>query len=140
MARELVTKIAERPVDVEPYRLNDGSVVFRAMERGSPIPLYVRSASRRPVCELCDPAHFMFAFDGEGRARGFSPIHITKYGNEEWTEHDVRFLEGRIKGRRIKDLSFDSRVDAVSRATMSSAIIFDEIRRAAELLSQLPGS
>ena len=40
----------------------------------------------------------------------------------------------------MKGLSFDPEMDAVSMATMSSALIFDEIRRAVELLKSLPGT
>ncbi len=140
--RDMVVGLMERVtglagLSAEPVRVPDGMRVFRARRGGKSLPVFVRVASRRPVCEVCEAVHFMFAFDSEGRLLGFQPIHVTKYGNEEWTEEDSRFFEKRLKGRRLQDLAFDPQVDAVSMATMSSALIFDEVRRTAELLDRI---
>ena len=140
--RSMVVGLMERVtglegLSAEPIRIPDGVRVFRARRGGESLPVFVRVASRRPVCEVCEAVHFMFAFDSEGRLLGFQPIHVTKYGNEEWTKEDSRFFERRLKGRRLQELAFDPQVDAVSMATMSSALIFDEVRRTAELLDRI---
>ncbi len=140
--RSMVVALMERVtglkgLSAEPVRVPDGARVFRARRGDENLPVFVRVASRRPVCEVCEAVHFMFAFDAQGKLLGFQPIHVTKYGNEEWTEEDSRFFERRLKGRRLQDLTFDPQVDAVSMATMSSALIFDEVRRTAELLDRI---
>ncbi len=127
-------------IQIRAITLRDGTRVFQGYRDGVPLPLFARVASRRPVCEVCEAVHFLFAFDDRGRVLGFEPIHVTKFGNEEWSEADARFFESRLKGRKMNDLPFDPEVDAVSKATMSSALIFDEIRRTVELLKLLPGS
>ncbi len=139
MVRALLTRVVGEPVDAVRHELQDGTVVYQAVREGERLLLYAKVASRRAICEVCDPVHFVFAFSGDGRLQGFVPIHVTKYGNKEWTPEDVRFFEERLKGREFRDFSFDPAVDAVTRATMSSAIIFDEVRRTADLLDELPG-
>ena len=127
-------------IQIRAITLRNGTKLFQGYKDGVPLPLFARVASRRPVCEVCEAVHFLFAFDDRGRILGFEPIHVTKFGNEEWTRTDGKFLESRLKGRRMNDLPFDPEVDAVSKATMSSALIFDEIRRTVEILKLLPGS
>ena len=46
--------------------------------------------------------------------------------------------DGRLRNRPMAELAFDVEVDAVTSATMSAALIFDEVRRTAALLSRLP--
>lgn len=128
----------DQGVDAELLVLPGGEGLYRAMRGGRPVDLFARLASREPVCEVCHAVHFLFAFDASGKLLGFEPIHVTKYGNEEWDGEDTQFFEGRLAGRPMKGLSFDSEMDAVSMATMSSALIFDEIRRSADLVKALP--
>ncbi len=127
-------------IQIRAITLRNGTKVFQGYKDGVPLPLFARVASRRPVCEVCEAVHFLFAFDDRGRVLGFEPIHVTKFGNEEWTEADSKFFESRLKGRKMTQLPFDPEVDAVSKATMSSALIFDEIRRTVKLLKLLPDS
>jgi hypothetical protein len=62
-----------------------------------------------------------------------APITITKYQNVEFEPDDVAFLTARVVGRLLsRDIVFDPAVDAVSTATMSSALVFDTLRRLRE--------
>ena len=54
-----------------------------------------------------------------------------------WDPADIVYFESRLWGRNVAELSFDEKVDAVARATVSSAVIFDEIRNSLELLKTL---
>ncbi len=138
-ARALIRRAAGDPAaDVAVVELGDGTSVYQAVSKGHRLPVFAKVASRRPVCEVCEAVHFLFAFDRGGRILGFEPIHVTKYGNEEWDERDWQFFEKRVTGRNMADLPFDPKVDAVSKATMSSALIFDEMRRTLPLLKKLP--
>jgi len=140
LARILLSRAAGRPVEAEALQLTGGVRVYRARADGRPLDLYAKVGSREPVCEVCHAVHFMFAFDRQGTVRGFEPIHVTKYGNELWNADENEFFESRLRARPMKGLSFDPEMDAVSMATMSSALIFDEIRRSVELIKALPGT
>lgn len=138
-ARQLFRRATgETEVDAVELELGNGVRVYQAASGGRRLPAFAKLASRPPVCEVCEAVHFLFAFDRSGKILGFEPIHVTKYGNEPWSPEDNRFFEGRLRGRTLKDLSFDPEVDAVAMATMSSALIFDEIRRTLPLLERLP--
>lgn len=137
-ARAFLSRVSGRTVEVAVRTLADGTRVFEARAPDdTPTGLYGRVGSREPVCDICHAVHFFFAFDAQGTARGFEPIHVTKYGNELWSEADVARTVRALEGRRLADLEFDPDVDAVTSATMSSALIFDEMRRAASLAAEL---
>ena len=138
-ARQFLSRVAGGDVPVATVVLPDRGRVYQGLAAdGSPSGLFVRIASRDPVCDVCHAVHFLFAFDAAGRVRGFEPIHVTKYGNETWSAADVARLRGRLQDRPMAELAFDPEVDAVTSATMSSALIFDEMRRSANLLTRLP--
>jgi len=137
-ARVFLSRIAGVPVTITPRQLGDGTKLFEALDSaGKPTGLFARIGSREPVCDVCHAIHFFFAFDTEGTARGFEPIHVTKYGNELWSPGDSARMERALQGKRLDELRFDPDMDAVTSATMSSALIFDEVRRAAGLLSEV---
>jgi len=99
--------------------------------------LYVWVGRRAPLCEICTGVYFLFAFDGSGRVRGFSPLVVHKWGNASWTAADSRYFESRVAGRTMSGLEFDEGVDAVTTATISSSIIFDEIKQAHRVVESL---
>lgn len=137
-ARTFLGRVQGKDVGLRAVELPGRGTIFEALgPDGKGLGLYARIASRDPVCDLCHAVHFLFAFDGEGRARGFEPIHVTKWGNEVWSAEDSSRMEGTLRGRPLAGLAFDPEVDAVTSATMSSALIFDEVRRAAAMLPEL---
>ncbi len=134
-----LSRVGGTPVTVEARNLPDGARVFVARGAdGAATGLYARIGSRDPVCDVCHAIHFLFAFDAQGRVRGFEPIHVTKYGNELWDARDIARMDRALAGKPMAELRFDPEVDSVTSATMSSALIFDEVRRAAALLAELP--
>jgi len=138
LVRDFLSRVAGTPATAEPVTLTDGSTAWRALgANGEPLGLFARVARREPVCDLCHTIHFVFAFDDDATVRGFEPLYVTKFGNALWTPEDADRLRARLLGRRVDDLAFDPEVDAVTSATMSSALIFDEVRRAAVYLREL---
>lgn len=136
-ARAFLSRVAGRPVEVEPVEV-EGVRFYRAVAPGGEkLDLFARISSRDPVCDVCHAVHFLIALDARGTVRGFEPIHVTKFGNELWSEADVKRMARILDGRPGRALSFDPETDAVTSATMSSALIFDEVRRSAELLGKL---
>ncbi len=137
-ARALLSDLAGGEVVLE-TREAGGKKIFEARSpEGQALGLYARLVSRNPVCDLCHTVHFLFAFDRSGQVRGFQPIYVTKWGNELWSAQDTEKMRGNLLDHKMAELRFDPEVDAVTSATMSSALIFDEIRRTAPLLKALP--
>ena len=81
-----------------------------------------------PICDVCHEIQFIFVFNEKGEVIRFEPIYLTKGGNKEWSEEDVEKTRGRVLGKSIfRLMDFDPEVDAVTSATITSAIIFKAI-------------
>jgi len=81
--------------------------------------------SRESVCDICHAIQFIYVFDEKGVVVEFEPIHLTKYGNKDWNEYDIEKMRQRVLGKSIlQPMSFNPEVDAVTSATITSAIIF----------------
>lgn len=134
----VLAKAAGKSVKVKELKLSEGTVIYQAVDPATgPLELYVRVSTRRPVCDLCHTNVFAFAFDGGGKVAGFQPIYVTKIGNEDWTDEDTKGFESRLTGRQMTSLSFDPEIDAVTGASMSSSLIYDEIRKTSKMLDTL---
>ncbi|HEY6000811.1 MAG TPA: hypothetical protein VI078_16110 [bacterium] len=111
--------------------LPGGGTFYRLSAGGRSLWAYVAGRSR--VCNVCHDIFFIVLFDEAGTIVGLEPISITKYKNVELDERDVAFLRSRVVGRMLaRGIVFDPAVDAVSQATMSSALVFDTLRRLGE--------
>jgi len=137
LATRMIISVVGGEVPVEKVSEKDEGLFFRGWDKKHQRWVYAHAASRAPVCEVCHAVHFIYCFDDAGRILSFSPIYVTKYGNQVWDEKDAAFISGRLDGRFLRELEFDPNVDAVSKATMSSALIFDEIRRTLPALKKL---
>ena len=94
--------------------------------------------SRPPACSDCHDIHFIYVFDASGTILKFEPIQLTKKGNKAWNEDDVAKMRKRLLGKSISQrLIFNPDVDAVSSATITSAIIFDSLSQGEMLLQEL---
>jgi len=63
---------------------------------------------------------------------------LTKKGNKAWNDDDIVKMRKRLLGESISQrLLFNPEVDAVSSATITSAIIFDSLSQGASLLKEL---
>ncbi|PLX43751.1 MAG: hypothetical protein C0609_07505 [Deltaproteobacteria bacterium] len=114
----------------------DAFLLFRAYDgEGNPLDLYGRVAKRRPVCDLCHTNVFVFAFDSEGRVRGFDVLYATKLANDKWSAEDTRSFESRLIAK--DKVIFNPDTDAVTTATMSSSLMYDEVRRTLAALPEL---
>lgn len=126
--------------EIKKITLSGGQTVYRGefVENGIKTVLFSQAISRKPVCDVCHGVHFIITFDAAGTVRAFTPLHITKYGNVPWRDSDVQFMASRIVGRSIKkDIVFEAKADAVSTATMSSALIVNSIAGLRPLLDEL---
>ncbi|MCX8043990.1 MAG: hypothetical protein N3B18_07700 [Desulfobacterota bacterium] len=125
----------------QPVKLSlaQGQTVYRA-EAGSEqkTVLFSQVISRKPVCDVCHGVHFIITFDQTGTIRSFTPLHITKYGNALWSEGEISFMASRLIGRSLqKGIEFDPEADAVSGATMSSALIVNSLKNLKPVVEEL---
>jgi peroxiredoxin len=100
--------------------------------------IFAEVISRPPACSDCHDIHFIYAFDTSGKILKFVPIQLTKKGNKIWNDDDVAKMRKRLLGKSISQrLLFNPDVDAISSATITSAIIFDSLSQGASLLKEL---
>lgn len=91
--------------------------------------LFAMPVSRPLPCDLCHDAHFIYLFDASGMILSFLPVQLSKYENKRLDEKDIEQLRKRIVGRYLyKRFDYDLTVDAVSAATITSAVVYNSIR------------
>ncbi len=120
--------------------LSGGSTVYRGelSDGKAKTVLFSQVISRKPVCDVCHGIHFIITFTPEGIVRDFAPVHITKYGNVLWDEKDIAFMREKLVGKNLKQqLVFNPEADAVSRATISSSIIFNSVNNLQQAVEEL---
>lgn len=120
---------------VEKLRLPTGQEFYRCSTIRDPdARLYSVVISRLPVCDVCHGIHFILTFDHRGVIVDFTPLHVTKYGNIPWHDYDVAYMRKKLLGISLnKGYTFTPAVDAVSMATMSSALVFNSVNRLQDL-------
>ena len=100
--------------------------------------VFAEVANRSSICDVCHSVHFFYTFDQTGRILDFVPLHLTKYGNAEWSRAESDHFAKRVIGKNLAgNWTFDAQADAVSSATMTSAIIFDDLSQGPALLKEL---
>jgi hypothetical protein len=100
--------------------------------------LFAKVVSWPPVCDICHDIHFIYVFDAEAKIIDFIPLHLTKYGNRLWSEKDIEAMKSRLVGRSLlKPFEFNRDVDAVTRATITSIVIFQRLSKGKEIYAAL---
>jgi hypothetical protein len=129
---EMVGEIRRIPPDEE--YLYTGKVKVNGKEK----KLFATVVSWPPVCDICHDIHFIYVFDESGKITNFVPIHLTKYGNKPWSEKDIEAMKNRVVGRSLlKPFEFNRDVDAVTRATITSVVIFQRLSKGKEIYAAL---
>jgi len=128
----VVEEVRRIPPDEE--FLYVGSVRIGAREE----QLFAKVVSRPPVCDICHDIHFIYIFDGAGKIVNFVPVHLTKFGNRKWDQKDIDAMKSRLIGRSLlQPFQFNCDVDAVSRATITSVVIFYSLEKGKDVYDQL---
>jgi peroxiredoxin len=125
---------------IEKVSLKDGDWVYAGKtDFGThQATLFSKLASRRAVCDICHDTFFLYTFDQEGKVIEIIPIQLTKMGNLNWTEEDIRKLKARTIGRSIlKPFTFDPSIDSISGATITAVLIFDSLDKAKGIFEKL---
>lgn len=139
-AREGMESTGGKVLKVEKISLKDGDWIYSGkVDFGtSQKNLFSKLASRRAVCDICHDTFFIYTIDSRGEVIDIVPIQLTKAGNLNWTEEDIKKIKTRIIGRSIlSPFTFDPSVDSVSGATITAVLIFDSLDKAKEILGKL---
>jgi thiol-disulfide isomerase/thioredoxin len=139
-AREGMESSGGKVLKIEKISLKDGDWIYLGkVDFGtSQKNLFSKLASRRAVCDICHDTFFIYTFDSGGKVIDIVPIQLTKVGNLNWTEEDIKKMKTRTIGRSIlSPFSFDPGVDSVSGATITAVLIFDSLDKAKEIFEKL---
>ena len=91
-----------------------------------PRKLFAVAEGRIVPCDVCHDAYYIYVFDVTGKIVSFESIQLSKYDNQPFDEDDLSSIRSRIVGRYIfQHIPFDSQVDAISAATITSQVIYD---------------
>jgi thiol-disulfide isomerase/thioredoxin len=129
-----------KTLQIEKITLKDGDWVYVGkVDFGTRQEnLFSKLTSRRAVCDICHDTYFIYTFDSTGKVIEIVPIQLTKFGNLQWTEQDIKKLRSRTVGKSIlKPFTFDPRVDSVSGATITALLVFDSLDKAKEVYEKL---
>lgn len=127
-------------VDFRRLELPSGRWVYSAnlVRKGKRQPIFAEVGNRSAICDVCHSVHFFYVFDRNGLVLDFKPLHLTKYGNVEWNNKEIGHFYNRVVGKTLADSwHFQPKYDAVTSATMTSAIIFDDLSQGQALLDEL---
>jgi thiol-disulfide isomerase/thioredoxin len=125
---------------LETVSLPSGASVYRGQvsDGTKMFTVFSQTITRKPVCDVCHGVHFIATFSPAGILLDVAPVHVTKYGNVLWDEQDVAGLQQKLRGTDLKqELAFNPEVDAVSRATISSALIYNSIANLRQVVEEL---
>ncbi len=90
------------------------------------------------VCDICHDVYFIYLFDREGTIRELLPIQLTKFRNVEFDEEDMKKIRADLVGKNLlQPIQFNPDTDAVSSATMTSALVFKSIKRGKKIYEKL---
>jgi len=146
-AEEVQKRIFQRMLEINPnlvsisqVKLENGETIYV----GSPHQgertglLFAKVVGKITLCDICHDTHYFYVLDQEGIIRNFAPLSITKYGNEDWDEEDVKKIKNRAVGKSIfGTLPFDPKVDAVAMATMSSSLVYEGFNEGGQVFGDL---
>ena len=139
-AREGMQSSGGKVLKIEKISLKDGDWIYLGkVDFGtSQKNLFSKLSSRRAVCDICHDTFFIYTFDSGGKVIEIVPIQLTKIGNLNWTEEDIKKIKTRTIGRSIlSPFTFDPNVDSVSGATITAVLIFDSLDKAKQIFEKL---
>jgi hypothetical protein len=140
MVKDAFSKQGNDLSTVRKLDLPSGRWVYTAtlVHNGQRQPIFAEVSNRSAICDVCHSVHFFYVFDQTGLILDFAPLQLTKYGNEEWNQAELNYFSRRVIGKRLADSwNFSPKTDAVASATMTSAIIFDDLGQGLKLLEEL---
>ena len=139
-AKEGMESSGGKVLQIQKITLKDGDWIYSGkVDFGTyQKNFFSKLVSRRAVCDICHDTFFIYTFDSEAKVMDIVPIQLTKIGNLNWTEEDIKKLKARTIGKSIlKSFTFDPGVDSISGATVTAVLVFDSLDKAKEIFERL---
>lgn len=140
LVKQGLKEVGNEIIEFKEIKLKNNEIVYMGSmsKKNEGEKLFAKVASRTAICDACENTHFIFVFDSKGKVVNLVPLALTKYGNVKWNEEDLKKMKNRVLGKYLYNpFDFDSRVDAVSQATITSVLIFDSLERADTIYQEL---
>lgn len=100
--------------------------------------VFARVVARKIPCVDCHDVFFIYSFNSDGEFMRFIPISISKLDNEEWNEDDVDKIRKSFDKRSLLEkITFNTEIDAVTSATISTKLIYDSIGETNQVIEKL---
>jgi hypothetical protein len=136
--RESMVVKEDKPGKIKKIKLKQLGDVYTGVLSGSKKRVFARMVARRIPCTDCHDIFYIYSFDSTGRFIQFVPIDISKLDNEPWDEKDIEKMRGKFKGKSLlKEIPFNSKVDAISSATITSKLVFDDLGKTGLIIKKL---
>ena len=126
--------------EITPLSLKEVPRVFmiKFKKEGNLDVWFAALGSEGKVCDVCHDIHFIYVFDRQGVVQDFIPIHVTKFGNKPFEEADVEKTRKALVGKNLtKPIQYNPDTDAVSAASMTSALIFKGLKQGTRIFEAL---
>jgi peroxiredoxin len=126
--------------EITPLKLEGFNQVFMIkLEKEGKLDVWFATlGSEGKVCDVCHDIHFLYLFDRQGIIRDFVPIHVTKYGNKPFEEKDIEKTRQALVGKNLTmPIQYNPQTDAVTSASMTSALIFKSVKDGSRLFEAL---
>lgn len=140
LVKQGLKEVGNEITEFKEIKLKNNEIVYmgRMSKKNEGEKLFAKVASRMAICDACENTHFIYVFNSQGKLVNFSPIVLTKLGNKRWNQEDLKKMKSRVLGKYLYNpFDFDSRVDAVSQATITSVLIFDSLERTDTIYQEL---
>ncbi|MBN2373731.1 hypothetical protein JXL19_08090 [bacterium] len=121
--------------DIERLFEESGSTVFKI---GSKDDMFAVLINRVSTCDVCKSVRFIYMMDRLGNVMDIIPIQLSKLYNETFTELELNRVKTRLLSRNVREnISFDPEVDAITSATITSAILYDSMNKGKDIYNLL---
>jgi len=120
------------PVDITQLQIKGVQQVFMIkFKKGGKMEVWFAAlGSEGKVCDVCHDIFFLYLFDRLGTIRDFIPIYVTKYGNKLFEQKDVEKTRKALIGKNLtRPIQYNPETDAVTSASMTSALIFKSVQK-----------
>ncbi len=128
------------PLEITPLKIENAPQVFMVkIKKGGKMDVWFAAlGAEGKVCDICHDIFFLYLFDRQGIIRDFIPIFVTKFGNKPFGEADVEKMRRSLVGKDLTQLiQYNPDTDAVSSASMTSALIFKSVNEGRKLYEAL---
>jgi len=105
---------------------------------GSKELMFAVLINRVSVCDVCKEIQFIYIIDHSGNVLDLLPIQLSKKYNLSFAEDDITKVKKSLIARNVnEDIGYDSKVDAITSATITTGLVYDSINKGSTVYNLL---